>query len=48
MKSRIFVGGQVARPAIYELSGETKLKEVIELAGGFSSTAYPSDIKLER
>ncbi len=47
-KSRVFVSGEVARPAIYELPDEAQLKDVIELAGGFSSNAYPSDIKLER
>ena len=48
VKSRVYVGGQVARPAIYELSDAAKLKDVIELAGGFSSSAYPSDIQLQR
>ena len=45
---RVSVGGQVVRPAIYELSGATELKDIIELAGGFSSSAYPSDIQLVR
>ena len=45
---RVYVGGQVVRPAIYELSGVTELKDIIELAGGFSSSAYPSDIQLVR
>ena len=48
VKSRVSVGGQVARPAIYELSDAANLKDLIELAGGFSSSAYPSDIQLER
>ena len=48
VKSRVYVRGQVGRPAIYELSDAVKLKDVIELAGGFSSSAYPSDIQLER
>jgi protein involved in polysaccharide export with SLBB domain len=46
--SRVYVSGQVVRPAIYELSGLAKLKDSLELAGGFSSSAYPSDIQLER
>jgi len=46
--SRVYVSGQVVRPAIYELSGLAKLKDTIELAGGFSSSAYPSDIQLLR
>ena len=48
VKNRVSVAGEVARPAIYELSDATKLKDVIELAGGFSSNAYPSDIRLLR
>ncbi len=45
---RVSIGGQVVRPAIYELSGATELKDTIQLAGGFSSNAYPSDIQLVR
>ncbi|MDG1325398.1 MAG: SLBB domain-containing protein, partial [Opitutales bacterium] len=45
---RVSVGGQVARPGLYELTDATQLKDVIELAGGFSSSAYPSDIQLIR
>jgi protein involved in polysaccharide export with SLBB domain len=48
VESRVSVGGQVVRPAVYELSGATKLKDTIELAGGFSSNAYRSDIQLVR
>ena len=48
LKSRVFVSGEVARPAIYELPDEAELKDAIELAGGFSSNAFPSDIQLER
>ena len=48
VKNRVSIGGQVARPAIYELSDATKLKDIIELAGGFSSSAFRSDIQLVR
>ena len=48
VQNRVSVAGQVTRPAIYELSDATKLKDIIELAGGFSSIAYPSDIQLVR
>ena len=48
VKNRVSIGGQVARPAIYELSDATKLKDIIELAGGFSSNAFRSDIQLVR
>ena len=42
------IDGEVNRPAVYELKGETTTKELIELAGGYSNTAYPSASKLER
>lgn len=48
VESRVSVGGQVVRPAVYELSGATKLKDTIKLAGGFSSNAFRSDIQLVR
>ena len=48
VQNRVSVAGQVTRPAIYELSDVTKLKDVIEFAGGFNSSAYPSDIQLVR
>jgi len=44
----IHVHGDVRRPAIYELNGERTVEEVIALAGGFSSSADQSAIKLER
>lgn len=34
------VAGEVIRPAIYELKGPTKITELIEMAGGFTPTAY--------
>jgi len=46
--SRASVSGQVARPAVYELSDAIQLKDVIKLAGGFSSNAYRSDIRILR
>ncbi|MEJ6524416.1 MAG: SLBB domain-containing protein [Opitutales bacterium] len=46
--SRVVVSGEVARPAVYELSNPDSLADVIRLAGGFSSQAYPSEIRLSR
>ncbi len=42
------VGGFVRRPAIYELRKERTADELIELAGGFTSDAYPGGVRLER
>jgi len=42
------VAGNVKRPAIYELSGKTKLSDVIEMAGGISPVGYLKRIQLER
>jgi len=44
----ITVEGMVRRPAIYELKGETKLAEVLELAGGVLTTGTLRHIEVER
>lgn len=44
----VYVGGEVQRPAIYELSGETRIKRILELAGGLLPTASLADSHLER
>ncbi len=46
--ARVSVDGHVLRPAIYELKGNESVAELIELAGGLSSTAFPQSSKLER
>mgnify|MGYP001576148178 FL=1 len=48
VKNRVTVKGEVAQSAIYELSDSSSLKDVIQLAGGFSSYAYNSEIRLLR
>ena len=45
---QITIAGMVRRPAIYELSNETKLSEVLALAGGVLVSAEMRDIKIER
>ena len=45
---RVSIGGEVQRPAKYELRGEKELGEVIELAGGMTSQAYPKRVRIER
>lgn len=42
------LGGSVRHPAIYELKGETKLGELIDLAGGFTEVGSSAQISLER
>ena len=48
VKNRVIVKGEVAQSAIYELTDSSSLKDVIQLAGGFSSYAYNSEIRLLR
>ncbi|EWH08502.1 polysaccharide export protein [Catenovulum agarivorans DS-2] len=42
------IDGEVKRPAIYELNGQSKVEDVINLAGGLLTTAYPKASKIER
>lgn len=42
------IGGEVLRPAIYELKNEKTADDIVRLAGGFLSTAFPAVSRLER
>jgi polysaccharide biosynthesis/export protein len=42
------VGGEVRRPAIYELRGENTVRQLAEIAGGLLPTAVPRLSQLER
>ncbi len=44
----VSVDGEVRRPAIYELKQEKTVEQVIQLAGGFLPTAYPSESRIQR
>lgn len=44
----VAVDGEVRRPAIYELKGDTTVSEVIRLAGGLTAEADPSNGALTR
>ncbi len=44
----VAVSGEVVRPAIYELRGESTVGEIIELAGGLLPSAFPHQISLQR
>ena len=45
---RAGIDGEVYRPALYELNGENTLAELVEMAGGLTSQAYPQRINIER
>ncbi len=45
---QVAVSGEVRRPAIYELSGEQRLADVLALAGGLQATADRRRVQLER
>ncbi|MBT3197399.1 MAG: ATPase, partial [Gammaproteobacteria bacterium] len=42
------VGGEVRRPALYEIRGERSVGDLIQMAGGFLSTAYLQASQIER
>jgi len=44
----VAVGGEVRRPAIYEIRNEKNVREVLEITGGMLATAYPSASQIER
>lgn len=44
----VYVGGEVQRPAIYELRGEQKLGQILDMAGGLLPTASLADSHIER
>lgn len=46
--SVVAVAGEVRRPAIYELRGETTLAQVLKMAGEVTPGAYTGRIQLER
>jgi protein involved in polysaccharide export with SLBB domain len=44
----VYVGGEVQRPAIYELYGEQNVGQVVDMAGGLLPTASLGDSHIER
>ncbi len=46
--ARVWVAGEVNRPAIYELAGGETLADVIALAGGLAPDAYSHRIRVDR
>ena len=45
---QVALAGSVRHPAIYEIKNETTVERLVELAGGFSSTAFRDRISLDR
>jgi protein involved in polysaccharide export with SLBB domain len=48
VNSTVAIDGEVRRPAIYELKGETSLAAALELAGGFSTEADTRRVAIVR
>jgi protein involved in polysaccharide export with SLBB domain len=46
--NRAGIDGEVYRPALYELKGENTLSDLVRMAGGLTSQAYPQRINIER
>ena len=46
IKAQASIYGEVRRPAIYELTDNTKVSDLVELAGGLTSLAYPKNVLL--
>jgi len=42
------IAGHIRTPAIYELKGDTKLSELIRMAGGVTATGYLRRVQIER
>ncbi|AHI29128.1 SLBB domain-containing protein [Marinobacter similis] len=46
--NRVGIKGEVYRPALYELSNEETLADLVQMAGGLTPQAYPQRINIER
>lgn len=46
--TRVGIKGEVYRPALYELKRESRLAELVKLAGGLTPQAYPQRVNIER
>lgn len=42
------IAGSVKRPAIYEMRGESRLLDLIDMAGGLASTAFKGRVQVQR
>lgn len=48
IRGLVAIGGEIKRPGIYEHSQDMRLSDLLELAGGLTSTAFLKNIKVER
>lgn len=48
VKKTVSISGEVRRPGIYEVKDEKTLAEMVELAGGYSSEAFPAAARVQR
>ena len=46
--SQVGIDGAIKRPAIYEIRGSASITDVVELAGGLTSEAFPAGAVMER
>ncbi|TYL45817.1 SLBB domain-containing protein [Marinomonas sp. IMCC 4694] len=46
--NQVTIEGQVARPAVYEMNGQTSLAQLLSLAGGAKPQAYLSKVNVRR
>lgn len=46
--AQVKVVGEVKRPAVYELKGGEKLRDIINISGGIKASAYSKRIQIER
>jgi protein involved in polysaccharide export with SLBB domain len=46
--SLVAIAGNVKNPAIYELKGESKLSDVLNMAGGLTATAFNGRVQVQR
>ena len=44
----VAIAGNVKNPAIYELKGESKLSDVLNMAGGLTATAFNGRVQVQR
>ena len=44
----VAVAGEVRRPAIYELNGQTTLAQIMQMAGGIAASGYTGRVQVER
>lgn len=44
----VAIAGNVRNPAIYELKGESKLSDLVDMAGGLTATAFKGRVQVQR